>query len=123
MIRALGRHGIAEMVERHCRIARRMADRLAREPGIEILNEVELNQVAVRFGAGDAPERGDALTSETIARIQADGVCFAGGAKWRGREIMRLSVISWPTSEADADRSAEAIIAAWRAVRGENRGR
>jgi hypothetical protein len=36
---------------------------------------------------------------------------------------MRLSVISWPTSEADADRSAEAIIAAWRAVRGENRGR
>jgi glutamate/tyrosine decarboxylase-like PLP-dependent enzyme len=38
MIRALGRHGIAEMVERHCRIARRMADRLAREPGIEILN-------------------------------------------------------------------------------------
>ena len=120
MIGTLGRRGITEMIERHCRIARRMAERLAREPGVEILNEVELNQVAVRFGAGDTPERGDALTTEVIARIQADGTCFAEGAKWRDREIMRLSVISWPTSDADADRSVEAIIAAWRSVRGDN---
>lgn len=119
MIRALGREGIAEMVARHCRLARRMAEALAAEPGIAILNEIDLNQVAARFGGGRPDERSDALTKKVIERIQADGICFAGGASWRGMWIMRLSVISWPTSEEDADRSAAAIIAAWREVRAE----
>ena len=118
VIRALGRKGIAEMVARHCRIARRMADTLAREPGIRILNEVVLNQVAVRFGADLPPERGDELTQRVIEAIQADGTCFAGGAKWRGQWIMRLSVISWPTTQVDADRSTAAIVDCWREVRG-----
>jgi glutamate/tyrosine decarboxylase-like PLP-dependent enzyme len=117
MIRALGRDGIADMVARHCRIAKRMAERLAAEPGVEILNEVELNQAIIRFGANETPARGDELTAKTIERVRADGTCYAGGARWRGRWIMRLSVISWPTTEADADRSVDAILAAWRAAR------
>lgn len=117
MIRHLGRRGIAEMVERHCRLAARFADRLRNEPGLAILNDVVLNQVAVRFGADRPPEAGDQLTRRTIARIQADGVAYAGGSEWRGRWILRLSVISFPTTEADIDRAAEAILAAWRAVR------
>ena len=119
MIRALGRSGIAEMVARHCRIARRMAERLAREPGVSVMNEVELNQAAVRFGAKEPIERGDELTAKIIERVQAEGICYVAGARWQGRWIMRLSVISWPTAEADADRSVEAILSAWRAVRAE----
>src|SRR5262249_56890739 len=53
------------------------------------------------------PDRRDDVTREVIRRVQADGVCFAGG----------ISVISWPTTEADADRAVEAIIEAWRACR------
>jgi glutamate/tyrosine decarboxylase-like PLP-dependent enzyme len=119
MIRTLGRAGIAAMVARHCRIARRMAAVLAAEPGIAVLNEVELNQVVIRFGGAAESERGDDLTRRVIARVQADGVCFAGGAQWKGRWIMRLSVISWFTTDAEADRAIAAIIAAWRAVQGE----
>ncbi len=37
----------------------------------------------------------DDLTRRTIARLQQDGICFAGGATWRGQQVMRLSVISW----------------------------
>ncbi len=117
MIRHLGRRGIAAMVARHCRLAQRMAEQLAREPGVAILNEVELNQVILRFGGHVAPDRADALTEAVIARVQDDGVCFLGGARWRDQWVMRISVISGPTYEADADRSVKAIIEAWRRVR------
>jgi len=117
MIRHLGREGISEMVGRHVALAAEMARELAREPGVHLLNDVVLNQIILRFGDGDAADR---LTRETIARIQADGVLFAGGARWRDHWVMRLSVISAPTTEHDAHRSVEAIRAAWRQVRGAN---
>ncbi len=115
MIKSLGREGIAAMVSRHCTQARRMAGRLGAEPGVEIVNDVVLNQVAVRLGADLDVARADALTDRTIARIQNDGVCFVGGANWRGRQIVRVSVISANTTDEDIDRSADAILSAWRA--------
>jgi glutamate/tyrosine decarboxylase-like PLP-dependent enzyme len=115
LIRTLGRQGIAGLIARNCAQARRFADRLAREPGIRVLNDVVLNQVIVNFGSGSAAER-KALTEAVIARVQADGVLFAGGAQWRDDWVMRLSVISAVTTEADIDLSADAIIAVWRGV-------
>ena len=120
MIRHLGRGGIAAMVAEHCRLACLLSDLLAREPGMHLLNDVVLNQVIVRFGAPDAGEAADQATLETIRRVQADGTCFAGGARWRGRWVLRLSVISAPTMEADIVRTSDAICSAWRAVRGAN---
>jgi len=111
MLRHLGREGLVALVERHRSQARRMAERLAREPGIEVLNDVVLNQVAVALDA-DA-----AKTARTIDRVQQGGVCFVGGAEWRGRPIIRVSVTSENTTAADIDRSADAIIAAWRVER------
>jgi glutamate/tyrosine decarboxylase-like PLP-dependent enzyme len=108
MIRLLGRRGIAEMVSRHCALAQRMAGALV-AAGAEVLNDVVLNQVAVHFGS-------DSETQATIAKVQADGVCFVGGAHWRGRQIMRVSVTNENTTEVDIDRSAAAMLAAWRAV-------
>ncbi|MEO8758839.1 MAG: aminotransferase class V-fold PLP-dependent enzyme [Devosia sp.] len=115
LLKTYGRDGIAEMVERHCSLARRFAALLAAEPEIQVLNDVVLNQVIVNFGMGDAVYR-KAMTESVIARVQADGVCYVGGAQWRDDWVMRLSVISAPTTEADIDMSAAAIIAAWRAV-------
>lgn len=113
IIRHLGRKGIAGMISRHCAQARRFAEKLSAEPGVEIMNDVVLNQVAVRFG-------NDEQTRQTIARIQSDGVCFIGGAQWRDAWIMRISVIGEATTESDVDRSVEAMLSAWRAVRGRN---
>ncbi|MCA8886512.1 MAG: aspartate aminotransferase family protein [Hyphomonadaceae bacterium] len=120
MIKSLGREGIASMVSRHCAQARRMAERLSAEADIEIMNDVVLNQVAVRLGVDMEGAVADALTDRTIARIQRDGVCFVGGANWRGRQIVRVSVISANTTDADIDRSADAIISAWRAEKHAN---
>jgi glutamate/tyrosine decarboxylase-like PLP-dependent enzyme len=115
LIKAYGRAGIAELVDGHCRLARRFAERLAAEPGIQVLNDVVINQVIVNFGSGDAASR-KASTEAVIARVQQDGTCFVGGAQWRDDWVMRISVISAPTTEADIEASADAIVAAWRAV-------
>jgi glutamate/tyrosine decarboxylase-like PLP-dependent enzyme len=120
MIKSLGRKGIAEMVSRHCAQARQMAERLNAEPHVAVMNDVVLNQVAVRLGTDMDGAAADALTDRTIARIQRDGVCFVGGANWRGRQIIRISVISANTTDADIDRSADAILSAWRAERHAN---
>lgn len=116
LIRTFGREGIAALVERHCALTRRMAERLANEPGIHRRNDVVLNQLVVNFGDGDAAQR-KAATEAVIARVQSDGVLFAAGAEWRGEWVMRLSVSNIATTEADIDRAADAIIAAWRAIR------
>ena len=108
-IRSLGRSGVADLVERNCRLATRMADLLGEEPGITILNDVVLNQVLLRVEPQDTRDP-DTLTREAIARIQADGTCWLGGTRWHDRQAMRISVSNWSTTEADIDRSAAAII-------------
>jgi glutamate/tyrosine decarboxylase-like PLP-dependent enzyme len=112
-IKALGRDGIADLVSRTATLSQRMAARLAAEPGISVLNTVVLNQVSVAFGTGNEAR---ALTEQVIAAVQAEGTCFAGGSLWHDRWVMRISVSSQLTRAADIDRSADAIIAAWRAV-------
>ncbi|WP_454714209.1 pyridoxal phosphate-dependent decarboxylase family protein [Caulobacter segnis] len=111
MLRQYGRSGIAELVERGCRIARDMATALSHEPGIELVAEVVLNQFMVRFGDDDA------ATLATVERIQAGGVAFIGAATWRGRWVMRVSVSSAATTERDGEISVAAVLSAWRAVR------
>ena len=75
-----------------------------------------LNQVLVRFQS-DGPWDADALTSAVITQVQRDGICWLGGSSWQGRQVMRVSVSNWSTSTDDIERSADAILAAWRRVR------
>jgi len=112
-LRSLGREGVRALVERCCALAARVADRLRAVPGAEILNEVTLNQVLVRFhpaGDGDL----DVHTREVIGRVQADGTAWMGGTTWHGMAAMRISVSNWSTTEEDVDRSAESILGAVR---------
>jgi len=108
LVRTLGRDGILDLIRRNCRLARRMATRLSPQAGVTILNEVVLNQVLVAFDAPDGDH--DAMTRAVIARVQQDGTCWAGGAIWQGRQVMRISVSNWSTTEDDIDRSADAIL-------------
>jgi glutamate/tyrosine decarboxylase-like PLP-dependent enzyme len=107
VLRTLGRDGLADLVERNCRQARRMADRLRAHPALRVLNEVVLNQVLVRV-EHDGRD-GDALTRAVIARVQEDGTCWLGGTTWHGLVAMRISISNWSTSDDDIDRSAAAI--------------
>jgi glutamate/tyrosine decarboxylase-like PLP-dependent enzyme len=111
-LRALGRAGLIDLIERCCGHARHMADRLAAAEGTEILADIVLNQVLVRFnppGTATAAD-GDAFTKDVIRRVQEDGTCWLGGRVWHGKGAMRVSITSWNTTTADIDRSADAIL-------------
>jgi glutamate/tyrosine decarboxylase-like PLP-dependent enzyme len=99
---SLGRSGLADLIERSCRHARRFAEALS-SAGYQILNEVVLNQVLVSFG--DAQK-----TRQVIAALQEEGTCWCGGTSWQGQTAMRISVSGWNTTEADIERSLEAIL-------------
>jgi glutamate/tyrosine decarboxylase-like PLP-dependent enzyme len=101
-LRSLGRRGLAEMIERNCRLAARFAGRL-RTAGYSILNDVVLNQVLVSFG--DA-----ATTKRVISELQNEGTCWCGGTEWHGRTAMRISVSGWATTEDDVDQSVAAVL-------------
>ena len=101
-LRELGASGVADLVRRTCALARRFADGLA-AGGVEIANDVVLNQVLAGFGS-------DARTDAVIDGVQRDGTCWLGGTTWRGRRLMRISVSNWSTTEDDVDRSVAAIL-------------
>jgi glutamate/tyrosine decarboxylase-like PLP-dependent enzyme len=99
-IRALGRSGISEMIERCCAHARRFADGLT-ELGAEVLNDVELNQVLFRFAT-------DEETNAVLKAVQEDGAAWMGGTTWADRPAIRLSVSNWQTSDEDVERTLAA---------------
>ena len=108
-LKSLGRSGLADMIERDCRYARRFAEGF-QEARYTVHNEVVLNQVVVSFG--------DAVTTENvIAAIQQEGTVWAGGTVWQGHTAMRLSVSSWATTETDVERALAAMIRVADAVR------
>jgi glutamate/tyrosine decarboxylase-like PLP-dependent enzyme len=109
-IRSLGRSGITALVERCCAHARHFAEVLGADPRIEVLNDVVLNQVLVRFldDAGDH----DARTGAVIEAVQDDGTCWLAGTTWHGMRAMRISVSNWSTTEEDVELSLQAILRA-----------
>lgn len=102
MLSSHGRKGLAELIDRCCDHAHYFASLLS-ESGAEILAPVVLNQVLVAFGS-------DASTELTLAALQAEGTCWAGGTTWHGRQAVRLSVSDGATTREDIEKSAAAII-------------
>ncbi|MCK5275274.1 MAG: aspartate aminotransferase family protein, partial [Alphaproteobacteria bacterium] len=109
-LKSLGRSGLADLVNRNCRQAQRLADGL-RQGGVEILNEVVLNQVVVAFGDDDR-------TNRVISMVQRSGECWCGGTTWHNRAAMRISLSSWVTTDDDVERSLSAILQAHRETYG-----
>jgi glutamate/tyrosine decarboxylase-like PLP-dependent enzyme len=101
-LRELGQEGLAAVVDRCCALASRFAEQLSAIDGVEIGNDVVLNQALAAFGSDDRTDR-------VIAAVQRDGTCWMGGTTWHGRRYMRISVSNWSTTEDDVDRSVAAI--------------
>jgi hypothetical protein len=50
-------------------------------------------------------------TRRVIAALQQEGTCWCG-AVWQGQTAMRISVSSWATTDADVERSLDAVLRA-----------
>ncbi len=103
-LRALGRNGVAALIDGCCDRALQFAGILSRDKRVAILNDVVLNQVLVRFGDSDE------LTREVITRVQREGTCWLAGTTWQSQAAMRISVSNWSTTAEDVEKSAAAIL-------------
>jgi glutamate/tyrosine decarboxylase-like PLP-dependent enzyme len=106
-IRALGRSGIAAIVERCCAQADRLVAGIGQLSGAEVVARPIINQGLVRFLARNGQH--DRHTDAVIRRIQANGAAWFGGATWRGMRVMRVSVCNWATTDGDIDASIAAV--------------
>ena len=104
VLRTLGRQGVIDLIARTCRHAQTMAAYLS-QAGLEVLNDVVLNQVLVRAATDDR-------TLAVVAALQQDGTCWCGPTMWQHRPAMRISISGWATTDEDIKESADAIIAA-----------
>ena len=102
VLRHLGRDGVAHVVDHLCAMARRFADGLA-DGGARIANDVVLNMVLADFGDDD--------TNRAIAAaVQAEGTCWLATTEWQGRTLLRMSLSSRATTEADIDESVASVL-------------
>jgi glutamate/tyrosine decarboxylase-like PLP-dependent enzyme len=101
-LRSLGRNGVAELVERCCEGATRFAAAIAELPGVELLNEVVLNQVLFCF---DSDER----TDDVLRRVQEGGAVWMSGTTWNGRKAIRVSVSNWQTGDEEIELAVDAF--------------
>ena len=101
-LRSLGRSGVADLVARLAANARAIAAGIASVPGAQVLNDVVFTQVCAAFGD-------DERTRAVTARLLADGVTWMSGSRWRGREVMRVSVSNWSTDDADVAAAVDAV--------------
>ena len=111
-LRQLGRHGIADLVDRCCKHAHSIVTGIGTLPGAEMLWEPTINQGLVRFldkSPSATEEDHDRRTDAVIAEILKTGEAFFGGTTWRGRRAMRVSVCNWRTSDADVERAVTAV--------------
>lgn len=102
-LRALGRAGVAELVDRLHRNARRLEAALRKVPGITVVNDVVYTQVMFRL------DDDDDATRALGAAILTDGTAALTGALWHGRAVLRCSMSSWATTPDDIDRTVAAI--------------
>jgi glutamate/tyrosine decarboxylase-like PLP-dependent enzyme len=109
VLRSLGRDGVAALVGGLADRARALADGVSRLPGATVLNDVVFTQVCVAF-------EDDARTREVVARLIDDGSTWMSGSRWRGRDVLRISVCNWATDGDDVRRALEAVQHATRAT-------
>ena len=115
-LRALGRDGISDMVRNHCDCASLLAHKLKKVPGIRIANDVVLNQLALSFDRGAGDEDADRMTRAMEAALNADGNHFFRTAQWRGRCVLRVSVISQDTGPEHIQVLARKMISLWHEI-------
>ena len=110
-LRAYGRSGYREMVERHLGLARHLATRVDEAPELERLAEVPLNIVCFRVRPpGAAEDELDDLNRRLGEELLRDGRVFAGTTLYDGKVAFRPAIVNWQTTEADVDMLIDVLL-------------
>jgi glutamate/tyrosine decarboxylase-like PLP-dependent enzyme len=103
-LRAWGRSGYREMVERHLDLAQRLAGLVDAAPDLERLADVPLNIVCFRYRPPGVPEEElDVLNARLGEDVLADGRVYVGTTSFGGKVAFRPAIVNWRTRESDID--------------------
>lgn len=103
-LRAYGRSGYRDMVERHLALARRIAQRVEAADDLELLASVTLNIACFRYHpAGAAEDRLDDLNRRLGEAVLEDGRVYFGTTSFEGRVAFRPAIVNYRTTEHDVD--------------------
>src|SRR5579872_26678 len=109
-LRAYGRSGYREMVERHLDLAQRIARRVDAASDLERLAPVPLNIVCFRFHPPGVPEEElNALNERLGAAVLEDGRVYVGTTTYAGNVALRPAIANWRTGEEDVDLLVDVI--------------
>jgi glutamate/tyrosine decarboxylase-like PLP-dependent enzyme len=103
-LRAYGRDGYREIVERNLDLAQTVAKAVDAAPDLERLAEVQLNIVCFRYrpsGWEDGADL-DGLNRRIGEAALTDGRVFFGSTEYGGRVAFRPAFVNWRTREQDA---------------------
>lgn len=118
VLSGLGRNGVAALVQKHCDAAKSLSASIEAIRGLTVVNTVELNQIVV--GVEDCRNE-PALINALAKEMNDTGQAFVKTTEWKGRTLLRLSVIAGPTSREHTDRLADVIRDAWKTVGADRR--
>jgi len=103
-LRAYGRSGYRELVERNLDLAQRVARTVDEADDLERLAEVQLNIVPFRYRPrGLSEEELDELNGRLGQAVLADGRVFVGTTRYRGKVCFRPAFVNWRTRAEDVD--------------------
>ena len=102
LLRALGRQGVADLVDGFCRHAKAFAEGIEAIDGATIENDVVFSQVSAAFGS-------DENTAEVTRRLMTDGTAWMTGSRWRNKAVLRISVSNWSTTDEDVAHSLDSL--------------
>lgn len=102
VLRALGRDGVADLVDGFCDHATAFADGIAAIEGARVLNDVVFTQVCASFGDDDR-------TRAVVDAMLADGTAWTTGSRWHDRAVLRVSVSNWSTTGDDVRAALDAL--------------
>ncbi|MCX5198211.1 pyridoxal-dependent decarboxylase [Streptomyces sp. NBC_00249] len=102
-LRAYGREGHREIVERDIDCARALGAALEQDPALRLLAPVRLNVVCFTLAEAPTPERLAALREAVGAEV------FLTPTVYAGTPALRAAFSNWRTTRADALRVAEAL--------------
>ena len=105
----LGKQGVDELVVGFHERAVQFANEIGKVEGFQVMNEVVFNQLIVQC-------QSDELTTAVLKQIQEQRECWVGGAVWKGRKVIRVSVSSWTTTATDISRTVGSFAKAFRFV-------
>lgn len=104
-LRALGRSGVAGLVDGLTDAATALADGFRAVPGLEVVNDVVFTQVCLAA-------RDDADTAALGEWLRDEGTVWASSSTWEGRTVVRFAVSNFGTDAEAVRRTVDAVTRA-----------